>query len=75
MIAPATRHNPPHFHALYGNDEAVIDIKTLDYLDGNLPKRARNLVNEWPLEHRDELLSNWEKGRKPEELQPIEPLN
>lgn len=68
-------HNPPHFHAEYGNDEALIDIHTLELIKGALPKRARNLVNEWALEHRDELLKNWEKARKPEDVQPIEPLS
>lgn len=68
-------HNPPHFHAIYGNDEALINIQTLDYIEGKLPKRARTLVTEWAIEHRDELLTNWEKARKPEDLLPIEPLN
>ena len=68
-------HSPPHFHAIYGNDEALIDIRTLDYVEGKLPKRARTLVTEWAIEHREELLTNWQKARKPEELFPIEPLN
>lgn len=51
-------HSPPHFHAIYGNDEALINIQTLDYVEGKLPKRARTLVTEWTIEHRDELLSN-----------------
>ena len=68
-------HSPPHFHAIYGDDEALIDIRTLDYVEGRLPKRARSLVTEWAIEHREELLANWEKARKPEELLPIEPLN
>jgi hypothetical protein len=32
------------------------------------------LVVEWALEHREELMENWYKARKPEELNPIEPL-
>jgi hypothetical protein len=39
-------HAPPHFHAIYGSDEALIDIHTLDYVKGKLPKRARALVIE-----------------------------
>lgn len=68
-------HAPPHFHAIYGDDEALIDIKTLEYIEGKLPKRARTLVSEWAFEHPAELIANWEKARKPEELIPIEPLN
>ena len=33
-------HGPPHFHALYAEHEALIDIRTLEVLQGNLPKRA-----------------------------------
>jgi len=27
-------HNPPHFHAVYGDDEVVITISTLEVLRG-----------------------------------------
>ena len=37
-------HAPPHFHALYGEHEALIDIKKLEVLRGSLPRRAHNLV-------------------------------
>lgn len=33
-------HPPPHFHALYGAFEALIDIRTLDVIEGFLPRRA-----------------------------------
>ena len=39
-------HNPPHFHTIYGNDEALISIQTFEYMEGKLPKRARTLVIE-----------------------------
>ncbi len=67
-------HNPPHFHVIYQNDEALIDIKTLEILEGRLPKRAKTLAIEWSIEHRDELLSNWQKARDHETLNKIEPL-
>lgn len=41
-------HNPPHFHAVYQDDEAVIDIKTLEISEGYLPNRAKSLTIEWP---------------------------
>lgn len=68
-------HNPPHFHAEYRNDEALVDIHTLEIIKGALPKRARSLFIEWAVEHRDELSKNWERVRKPENLEPIEPLD
>lgn len=67
-------HNPPHFHAKYGEFVAEIDIRTLQILSGDLPKRAKALVLEWADEHRDELMIDWELARKMAELKPIEPL-
>lgn len=37
-------HNPPHFHAYYGEHEAIIAIQTLEVMEGNLPKRALAMV-------------------------------
>lgn len=54
--------------------EALFDIRTLELLGGDLPKRARLLVVEWALEHREELLLNWEKAGQPEPLDKINPL-
>ena len=39
-------HSPPHFHAVYGGAEAVIEIDSLAVLSGHLPPRARGLVTE-----------------------------
>jgi hypothetical protein len=40
-------HPPPHFHARYGEFEATIDIDTMSIIEGRLPHRALNLVQEW----------------------------
>ena len=37
-------HDPPHFHAVYGEDEVLIDIDTLAVIRGELPRRALALV-------------------------------
>jgi hypothetical protein len=44
-------HAPPHFHALYAEFEAVIDIRTIEVIRGDLPGRALALVIEWAQEH------------------------
>ena len=67
-------HNPPHFHALYGEYEVLIDINTFAVFAGNLPPRALGLVIEWATLHQDELLDDWEKARVQEPLNTIEPL-
>ena len=51
-------HPPPHFHARYGEFEATIEIATLNILEGALPSRALNLVQEWAMMHREELSDN-----------------
>ncbi|MGH2954770.1 MAG: DUF4160 domain-containing protein [Solirubrobacterales bacterium] len=64
----------PHFHATYGGDEASIDIESLEIMAGELAPRARRLVVEWARGHQDELRRNWDRARRHEPLQPIEPL-
>jgi Domain of unknown function (DUF4160) len=52
-------HNPPHFHAEYGGDLALIDIRTLAVFSGRLPPRVTGLVIEWATRHQQELLADW----------------
>jgi hypothetical protein len=67
-------HAPPHFHALYAEHEALIDVRDSSVIRGYLPRRALALVLEWADEHRDELLEDWQlcQGLKPPK--PIAPL-
>ncbi len=40
-------HPPPHFHAVYGESNALISIESLEIIEGDLPSRAQKLVLEW----------------------------
>ena len=40
-------------------DEALIDIRTLEVIGGSLPRRALDLTVEWAIEHREELMEDW----------------
>ena len=67
-------HNPPHFHARYGDEKAAIDIQTLRVLEGGLPARALRMVVEWARQHQSELLEDWElvrAGRQPKKIEPL----
>jgi hypothetical protein len=67
-------HAPPHFHALYAEDEVLIDIRTLDVLEGSLPRRALALVLEWAQEHRKELMEDWDlcaHNQSPRKISPL----
>ena len=48
-------HNPPHFHAMYGENEAVISIDSLAVLQGALPARAHGLTIEWAHKQKDDI--------------------
>ena len=67
-------HPPPHFHALYSGDEAIISIEDGSIIAGSIPRTAHRLVREWAEIHRSELRDNWERASRPEAMQPIEPL-
>lgn len=68
-------HVPPHFHAEYGDFEAIVAIEALEILKGELPKSARRLVLEWAQAHQDELRVAWESARDSREIPKIEPLS
>ena len=67
-------HQPPHFHAVYGEEEALISVETLAVVSGNLSARALGLVIEWASLHRDELMKDWQKVCNLESPDKIEPL-
>ena len=67
-------HAPPHFHAEYGEYEAVYTIETLEIMRGSLPRRAHSMVVEWAILHRNELRDNWNLAVQMQALQKIEPL-
>ena len=52
-------HLPPHFHAIYGEYVGVIDINTLDMIEGDLSNRALKLVKELTSRHQENLMNMW----------------
>ncbi len=59
MYFSQSEHGVPHFHAIYGECNAVFAIETLEMLEGDLPARAHRLVKEWAEQYRQELLDMW----------------
>ncbi len=66
-------HAPPHFHAIYGEYEITVEIKT-GIVSGRFPRRALNAVLEWQTKHEDELMNNWELAQNKQGLKKIDPL-
>jgi len=67
-------HEPPHFHARYSGQKALIAIESPAVLRGSLSPRALGLVMEWAARHRAELMENWIRTRNEIQLRPIAPL-
>ncbi len=67
-------HPPPHFHARYGGQKAIISIESLAVLEGELSPRVLGLVTEWAALHRAELEANWRRAERQAPLVPIAPL-
>jgi len=67
-------HAPPHFHARYGDVEAVIVIDNGELVEGRLPPRALGLVQEWREYHKLELVEDWRLARERKALKRIQPL-
>lgn len=53
-------HDPPHFHAVYGDQKAAVEIRSLEIIEGHLPRRAMALTLEWAALHRAELMEDWQ---------------
>jgi len=67
-------HPPHHFHAIYGEHEALIEIESGAIYLGSLPRTAFDLVNAWRALHLAELRENWDRARQQLPLLPIAPL-
>ncbi|MSO23375.1 MAG: DUF4160 domain-containing protein [Acidobacteria bacterium] len=65
---PNHDHEPAHFHAICGGDEAIVRVHPFRILRGSLPLRA--LVREWTVRHRAELELDWELARTPAFIAP-----
>jgi hypothetical protein len=68
-------HPPPHFHARYSGGAIHVGINPIRVLEGQLERRAISLVLEWAALHQLELMENWDRMRRDEAPQPIEPLH
>lgn len=47
IVLHSRDHNPPHFHAIYAEYEALVAIKDGEVIEGFLPKSQLKEVREW----------------------------
>lgn len=64
-------HNPPHFHAIYNEYNSVIEIATLNAIEGDLPSKQLKQVVLWAELHKIELQKMWD-NQKIINLPPLE---
>lgn len=71
MYFQAKEHNPPHFHAIYGDRTGLFDLQTLEMIEGDLPPKALAMIQEWGRKHKDELSDIW-NTQNFREIAPLE---
>lgn len=69
----ARDHNPPHIHLRYGDYQMTMPIDC-GIVRGDIPNSLQKKVAEWIKLHREELLENWERLQRGEEINRIEAL-
>lgn len=67
-------HSPPHYHAVYGEHEALFLVEGGGFLYGSLPRRALRLVQAWHQLHQEELVEAWRRAQSRLPIGTIEPL-
>ncbi len=60
MYLLGKEHNPPHVHIIYNELNAVIDLNSLNVIEGDLTGRGLAMATEWVSQHQAELLEMWE---------------
>lgn len=57
----ADDHNPPHFHVVTPDREALVRISDLSILAGSLTGREYKAAVAWAAAHREELEDEWNR--------------
>jgi hypothetical protein len=72
MYWDEAHHGRPHFHARYAGEVAVFAFDG-DVIAGLLPRRAQALVRDWAALRTEQLEANWERARRGEPLEAVDP--
>lgn len=70
MFFKPKEHEPSHIHALYGEYVGIFDLQSMKMTEGDLPKKAQELIKEWLYKNQEELLKMWETQK----LRKLPPL-
>ncbi|MDP3878466.1 MAG: DUF4160 domain-containing protein [Methylobacter sp.] len=68
------KHNMPHIHAEYQDNEAVFSILDAEVISGSLPRKQTRLVQAWIELYQESLMIDWKLAVSGQEPLRIEPL-
>ena len=60
MNPRGNEHNPPHVHAYHKEDEAIIDVRTGQVIEGFIPASQLEIALDLVNNNRDRLIELWE---------------
>lgn len=66
-------HNPPHFHAKFGDKNVLVNINSCQIEDGTLPKVKALKVLTWAAKNKKALSKNWKLAKNKKPLEQIPP--
>jgi hypothetical protein len=66
-------HEPPHFHARYGDYQITVEIQS-GIIEGKFPRRVLKAILEWYEIYKEQLLEDWDLAKSHSELKKIPPL-
>lgn len=70
MFFKPKEHEPSHIHALYGEHIGIFDLRTMKMTEGDLPRKAQELVEEQMTQNQKALLEMWDS----QDLKKLPPL-
>ena len=68
------KHNWPHIHVKYAEQEAVYQIPEGTLLEGSIPTNKERLIVAWIEIHKEELMANWQLASGGNKVFLIDPL-
>lgn len=70
MFYKPKEHDPAHIHVMYGEYVGVYLLDTMEMREGDLPVKARHMVEEWLKLNKRSLQEMWDK----QVFHPLPPL-
>ncbi len=68
------RHQLPHIHVQYGDEEAVISIPDGEVIEGSIRANKLKLLQAWIEIHQEDLMADWQLAVNGQPVFKIDPL-